>query len=208
MQTTFMDGAKMLADATRLVILAIAISFGAESQAASLNVVGGQLLGASDVIVDGSLYDVEFLGGTCIALFNGCDDVSDFMFQSQAAAISASQALLDQVFLDGASGNFDSLPQLSLGCSDSSVCHVLTPHGFTVSNPGIIDTSDVRNLASLTPDNDTILMKDNVATLDLATSTNFTYAVWSRPVPEPSTALLMGFGLTGLSWAGRRRNRS
>ena len=41
MQTTFMGGAKMLADATRLVILAIAISFGAESQAASLNVVGG-----------------------------------------------------------------------------------------------------------------------------------------------------------------------
>jgi hypothetical protein len=32
--------------------------------------------------------------------------------------------------------------------------------------------------------------------------------VWSSPVPEPSTALLMGFGLTGLSWAGRRRNRS
>ena len=198
----------MFADATRLVILAIAISFGAESQAASLNVVGGQLLGASDVIVDGSLYDVEFLGGTCIALFNGCDDLSDFMFQSQAAAISASQALLDQVFLDGASGNFDSLPQLSFGCSDPSVCHVLTPYGFTATNPGIIETSDSRNFASPSSDNDAIFTKDVVVTFDLTTSTNFTYAVWSSPVPEPSTALLMGFGLTGLSWAGRRRNRS
>lgn len=202
-----MEGPEMLACATRLVILAIAISFGAQSQAATLNVVGGQLLGASDVVVDGSLYEVEFLGGTCIALFSGCDDVSDFTFQSQAAAVSASQALLDQVFVDGASGNFDSLPQLSFGCSDSSVCHVLTPHGFTVSNPGIIETSDVLNYSALGPDNDQVLTKDVVVTFDLTASTNFTYAVWSSPVPEPSTALLMGFGLSGLSWAGRRRKQ-
>lgn len=34
------------------------------ASAATLNVVGGQLLGASGVIVDGSSYDVAFLDGT------------------------------------------------------------------------------------------------------------------------------------------------
>ena len=51
--------------------------------------------------VDGSLYDFEFLDGTCVALFSGCDDISDFTFSTVAAATLASQALLDQVRLNG-----------------------------------------------------------------------------------------------------------
>jgi hypothetical protein len=80
-----------------LAIVLVLIAGGA--QAATLNVVGGQLHGAFGVDVGGTLYNVEFLDGTCIALFNGCDAVSDFTFQSSALAASASQALLDQVFL-------------------------------------------------------------------------------------------------------------
>jgi hypothetical protein len=36
-----------------------------------LNVVGGQLLGASNVDVGGNLFNVQFLDGTCIDLFDG-----------------------------------------------------------------------------------------------------------------------------------------
>ena len=85
----------------KFVLAVVLVLVASSAQAATLNVVGGQLLGASDVLVDGSLYNVEFLDGTCIDLYNGCDDVSDFTFQTEAAALLAAQALLLQVFENG-----------------------------------------------------------------------------------------------------------
>ena len=84
-------------------LLALILSVSGAS-AATLNVVGGQLLGATGVVVDGSSYNVVFLDGTCINLYDGCDDVADFTFQTGAAALLASQALLDQVFVNDVHG--------------------------------------------------------------------------------------------------------
>jgi hypothetical protein len=112
----------------RMFILSAVLFFVAgAAQAATLNVVGGQLMGASGVLVDGSLYDVQFLDGTCIDLYNGCDEASDFTFQTEASAVLASQALLDQVFLDGVDGLFDTSPQLTNGCNILESCHTITP---------------------------------------------------------------------------------
>ncbi|MBW2667882.1 MAG: hypothetical protein JRE13_16465, partial [Deltaproteobacteria bacterium] len=100
-----------------ITLVVLFICMAASANALTLNVDGGgQLFGAFDVNVGGTLYDVEFVAGTCIALFDGCDDVSDFTFQTEAAAITASQALLDQVLLDSIEGNFDSQPNLTNGC--------------------------------------------------------------------------------------------
>ena len=41
--------------------------------------------------VGGSLYDVEFLDGTCVDLFTGCDDLSGFTFTDQAFAMGEPQ---------------------------------------------------------------------------------------------------------------------
>ena len=55
----------------------------------------GQLIGASEVNVNAVFYNVEFVDGTCPDLFNGCNDINNFVFQSFDNAEAASQALLD-----------------------------------------------------------------------------------------------------------------
>ena len=116
----------------KFVLAAVLVLVAGGAQAATLNVIDGQLHGASGVLVDGSLYDVQFLDGTCIDLYNGCTDVSDFTFPTSASAILASQALLDQVFLDGVDGQFDSAPSLTNGCFiDPAACNVATPFAFS-----------------------------------------------------------------------------
>ncbi len=134
---------KQLLASSLLSVAVLFILAASSASAATLNVVGGELLGASGVIVDGSSFNVEFLDGTCIDIYNGCDDVSDFTFQTAAAALLASQALLDLVFLDGAD-LFDSAPELTNGCTNAFVCSARTGYGFV---GGDVSTAQARNEA-------------------------------------------------------------
>jgi hypothetical protein len=92
-----------------------------------LNEVGGTLVGASNVQVGDFLYDVNFVDGSCAGLFDGCNDTSDFDFQTLDDAVAAGFGLLDQVFV----GRFDTDWFDTFGCAPNSInggeCHVAIP---------------------------------------------------------------------------------
>lgn len=87
----------------------------------------GILTGAKNVQVGNDLYSVAFASGACVSVFSGCLPFSDdFIFRSRSAATTASQALLDQVFVDGPDGRFDNFPGRIIGCP-FEWCSVITP---------------------------------------------------------------------------------
>jgi hypothetical protein len=179
-----------------LICCSLLLLASSAARAATLNVVGGQLLGAYDVDVDGTLYDVEFLDGTCDDLFSGCNSGA-FVFQTQADALAASQALLDQVFLDGVLGTFDTDPEFTNGCAYQPSCSVTTPYG---RNGSYADGASAQNLYE--GDVDYTYTGIVLRTLDTSGFAGATWARWTA-VPEPGTAILLGGAL--LSLAGRRR---
>jgi hypothetical protein len=120
-------------------------------------IVDGRLVAAGNVLVDGRMYDVEFVEGRCPEIFDGCDDpLEDFAFHDGESAKRAAQALLDQVLLDdvvdkGVIYNFDSLPTQMYGCSHTNICDTVIPYDLVSSDPPLL-ISSVYNASPGTPD--------------------------------------------------------
>jgi len=187
-----------------------AAGFVATPVAASLDVIGGQLVGASNVDVGGLLYNVEFLEGSCIDLFDGCDSPADFTFTTQTAATAASQALLDQVFLNGAPGLFDSSPELTAGCYIlDGHCSAITAYEF---DGGINANVTLARNFELEPD-----VVITTATINTISDTDHpptdteVYAVWtlaSVPVSVPGPGALTALGLLAFGVLTLRKARA
>ena len=185
---------------------------------ATLVIANGELMGADGITFDGYTASVRFLEGTCVDLFNGCDQPSDIVFQSLTSnqtqakdlAIAANTALLTQVF--DTNPLYDINVGFTYGCSEGTTalgyCTMITPYYY--SN-GYVVTSTLRN-------NDDNVQQDIVAWGQGILTTNSTiplnpnatdrnvYASWSiTPVPVPAAGLLFISGLFSLGIFGYRK---
>ena len=173
------------------------LSFAPSALAATPVVVAGELAGASSVNVEGVLYDVEFAEGTCISVFDGCDSPDDFAFSDLATVDIASQALLDQVFLDDAAGSFDTDPPTTFGCASEAVCTAQTPYSLPVVDQVGVGIA----LNGIEEAGDTIGNGENGRTADssLGAGQFYMFALWTPSAVQAASPVLVDGKLRGAS---------
>ena len=175
-----------------LIVVVWLVASGARGQ--TLDIQANVLMGATDVQVGGTLYDVVFVDGTCIELFDGCDDVTDFVFTDIPSATLAANAI--EQLIEGYLPN-DLDPALTNGCSSSTRCHIFTPinpHATDLSLVGASPTINIPTVDSEVSGGGVFVENFVPARFPCGGGCGFedgTWAVWSLsapPEPVPSSS--------------------
>jgi hypothetical protein len=154
----------------------------------------GQLTGANDVQIGSGFFNVEFIDSSCNLIFGDCIP-ANFDFDNLADAQAAAQALLDQVFLDGPLGNFDSDPGLTAGCEGSSICFAIIPVELNLSQGTFFGAFSINNNGARNDVVDQSTFAITGVGSDFALSSFNTFARFTpTQVPAPATAWLLVIG--------------
>ena len=169
----------------------------AAANAATLNVdSNGMLLGAGGVIVDGQEYKVRLTDGSCNSVFLGCDS-NLFAFRTAESATQAAWALLNQVYVDGPAGDFDTGFNIAGCASGPGGCITRIPYALQGLSSYLMATAVNSNTG-----NDYVVL-EGPFTNDNGPYSNLNFAAFA-PVPLPAGLPLL-LGALGILCIARRR---
>ncbi|WP_101760519.1 hypothetical protein [Oceanicoccus sp. KOV_DT_Chl] len=153
----------------------------------------GQIYGAEGIEVNNSFYSIRLSEGSCIDIFNGCDQVTDFTFHTFDEAMLASQALVDQLFI----GAWDRTDDSLLGCDDEFYCGLLT-----VYNPYDGHFFSLLALHGVSAIGNGVGDHSAYAAWDTTYEDKYVFVIWSHTqpamVPVPAAIWLFGSAMIGL----------
>ena len=169
-----------------------------DARAQTLDIQAGRLMGAFGVQVNGTFYDVAFVDGSCVGLFDGCDELSDFVVNDLQDSIAFAQAIENIL----SNEPFDREPELTNGCGNHHICFIYTPIHFD-PDPNMVrvrralnlETIDSESVYGYVPvDKNTVFVNyEPEDSNDPLPNFDATYAVWSlsaAPEPVPSSGAL------------------
>lgn len=187
---------------------------------ATLLVIDGQLVGAEDVSVNGTYYDVTFIDGETVDLFSDGSGGVTFDFSTVEEATIAAQALATQAFANGYLWVFETIQGIEYGAYEADLFGAIYPGAVIVTPYGAFDPV-MMSLVGVEiyfepPSVQVEPLQLPIEPLQLPTAFDtadmpfMTYADWTlapamSQTPEPATFLLLGIGL--LSFAGLTRKK-
>jgi hypothetical protein len=194
-----------------IIFFGLVVSSHAPVFAVSFNFDGDQLVGLSNVMVDGSYYNVSFQDGYFIDLFGDKrfpsptePDVFGLVqpFPSYSQAFRASQALADVLFTEPLPFSLTTI----FGIDNSNYAEIHTPWRSTPLDAVWLhlDTICLSYVVESTPYGHPPGVTIFPAEDHLFSHQTSVWAVWN-PVPEPSTMLLFGIGMIGLVEVTRQK---
>lgn len=184
---------------TGLSILWVLLTSGSALGATLVTDINGQLLGVDGVDVNGTLYNVDFLEGSCYTFFAPCLSNDNLLFDINEA-LDASWALKSQVFDTPAWSLYTSDPSKTFGCEDLYGCTIYTAYS--------VNSDPMGNAQFFNGDG--LFFFDTVNTCGLCTRSDDTttnpaavFAIWEEangvtPVPLPAAGWFFLSAVSGL----------